>query len=222
MRWSGRPCARACAAEGFTIDWVRDGREAEVAQAATEYDAVLLDLGLPRREGLAVLSSLRAGGRDVPVLIVTARDAVADRVRGLNAGADDYLVRALQHLDELVARVHALLRRAAGWCTARTEARGSPPEPRHPRVTWPAGRPVVLSAREFALLHALMQRPGAVLSVARLQDEGLGLRRGGRRATRSSVHIARIAPQAGCRADPQRPGRRARDGRPGLRVPEER
>src|SRR5207253_4589801 len=99
--------------EGHAVDWVRDGRSGEAAAAATPYDLVILDLGLPGRDGLSVLRSLRAKGSDVPVLIVTARDAVTDRVAGLDAGADDYLVKPFD-LDELAARVRAVMRRRAG------------------------------------------------------------------------------------------------------------
>lgn len=159
-------------AEGFTVDWVRDGRAAELACDTTPYDLMLLDLGLPRKEGLAVLASLRAAGRRLPVLVVTARDAVADRVKGLNEGADDYLVKPFD-LDELVARVHALLRRSAGRAEPllRHGALSMNPVTREVFVD---ARPVALSAREFALLQALMERPSAVLSVAQLQDKVWG------------------------------------------------
>lgn len=159
-------------AEGFTVDWVRDGRAAELACSTTPYDLMLLDLGLPRKEGLAVLASLRAAGQRLPVLVVTARDAVADRVKGLNEGADDYLVKPFD-LDELVARVHALLRRSAGRAEPllRHGALSMNPVTREVCVD---DRPVALSAREFALLHALLERPSAVLSVAQLQDKVWG------------------------------------------------
>jgi RHH-type proline utilization regulon transcriptional repressor/proline dehydrogenase/delta 1-pyrroline-5-carboxylate dehydrogenase len=99
--------------EGHTVDWVRDGREAEVALIERVHDVVLLDLGLPRRDGLSLLREWRARGNDVPVVILTARDAVADRIAGLDAGADDYLVKPFD-LDELAARVRAVVRRRAG------------------------------------------------------------------------------------------------------------
>src|SRR5260221_5462269 len=99
--------------EGHTVDWVRDGREAEAAASAGAYDVVLLDLGLPRKDGLAVLRSWRSRGIQVPVVIVTARDAVSDRVAGLDAGADDYLVKPFD-LDELSARIRAVMRRRSG------------------------------------------------------------------------------------------------------------
>src|SRR5690349_3001542 len=99
--------------EGYAVDWVRDGPEADAALAAGRYDLVLLDLGLPRRDGLALLRAWRARREQVPVVIVTARDAVGDRVAGLDAGADDYLVKPFD-LDELAARVRAVLRRRSG------------------------------------------------------------------------------------------------------------
>jgi DNA-binding response OmpR family regulator len=101
------------AQEAHTVDWVRDGAAAETAIAAQRYGAVLLDLGLPKQDGIDVLRRIRATHNDVPVLVITARDAVADRVRGLDAGADDYLVKPF-NLDELAARVRALTRRATG------------------------------------------------------------------------------------------------------------
>ena len=99
--------------DGFAVDWVQDGRAAELALETNPYDTLLLDLGLPRKEGLEVLASLRRRGNTIPVLILTARDAVADRVKGLDAGADDYLVKPFD-LAELAARIRALLRRKAG------------------------------------------------------------------------------------------------------------
>jgi DNA-binding response OmpR family regulator len=159
-------------AEGFTVDWLRDGSQAEVACATVAYDVVLLDLGLPRREGLQVLATIRSAGNPVPVLIVTARDAVADRVRGLNAGADDYLIKPFD-LDELVARIHALARRGAQRPQSELVCGDLVLNPAT-RAVHVAGRPVALSAREFALLQALMQRPSAVLSVAQLQDKVWG------------------------------------------------
>lgn len=158
--------------EGYTVDWVRDGQAAQAALGAESYAAVLLDLGLPRRDGLDVLRSTRALRNDVPVLIITARDAVSDRVKGLDAGADDYLVKPFD-LDELAARVRALSRRAAG----RSEplVRHGPitldPATREVRVH---GRPVALSAREYALIEALTARPGAVLSRAQLEERLYG------------------------------------------------
>lgn len=158
--------------DGFAVDWVRDGNAAELALANERYDLVLLDLGLPGKSGLDVLAALRKRGSVVPVLILTARDAVGDRVKGLDSGADDYLVKPFD-LDELAARVRALLRRAAG--RAEPEIRCGPltlnPATREVFVR---ARPVALSAREFTLLEALAERPGVVLSRSQLEDRLYG------------------------------------------------
>jgi DNA-binding response OmpR family regulator len=158
--------------EGQTVDWVRDAAAAEAAMATQQYQAVLLDLGLPRRDGVDVLRGIRARRNDVPVLIITARDAVSDRVRGLDAGADDYLVKPFD-LDELAARVRALTRRAAGRSAALIEHGHITLDPatREVRVH---GRLVSLSAREYALLEALTSRPGVVLSRAQLEERLYG------------------------------------------------
>ena len=156
-------------AENYAVDWVRDGEMAGTALQSQHYDLVLLDLGLPRRGGLAVLAELRARGDRTPVLVATARDAVAQRIEGLDAGADDYIVKPYA-LDELLARIRALLRRAAG----RAE-----PVYTHGKVAiHPATRevtvdgvPVVLTAREWAVLEPLIARPGVLLSRARLEEK---------------------------------------------------
>jgi len=157
---------------GFSVDWVTDGREAELAMSAGVHHAVVLDLGLPRMGGLEVLRAARARGDKVPVLIATARDAVADRVGGLNSGADDYIVKPF-HLEEMVARLHALIRRRSG--NAHPVLRHGPlvVDPLRKTVTL-SDVPVELSAREFAIIEALMQRPGAVLSCAALEDSVYG------------------------------------------------
>ncbi|WP_373375844.1 response regulator [Cupriavidus nantongensis] len=163
--------------EGFAVDWVRDG-DAGLAAATTVqdnqacYDLILLDLGLPRRPGLEVLRALRARGVPTPVLILTARDAVADRVAGLNAGADDYLVKPFD-LQELAARMHALARRAAGRAEPLVSYGDIVLNPATREATC-RGEPVRLSAREFALLSALMARPGKVWSVPQLQERLYG------------------------------------------------
>jgi two-component system response regulator QseB len=160
------------AQEGFTVDWVRDGAAAETALGAEPYAAVLLDLGLPRKDGLDVLRAARARRNEVPILVITARDAVADRVRGLDAGADDYLVKPFD-LDELAARVRALVRRADGRAEPVVRHGAIVLNPATREVTL-RGRPVVLSGREFALLHALLARPGVVLSRAQLEERLYG------------------------------------------------
>lgn len=168
----GAAVARALKQDGFAVDWVQDGRAAELALAQKVHDLLVLDLGLPRREGLDVLRAMRRQGDVRPVLIVTARDAIADRIAGLDAGADDYVVKPFE-LTELAARIRALLRRSAG----RAEpviAYGDlelNPVTREARV---GGAPVALSPREFALLEALLARPGAVLSRPQLEEKLYG------------------------------------------------
>ncbi len=158
--------------EGFTVDWVQDGRGAERALETTEYALVLLDLGLLNKDGLAVLRGWRQRGLTVPVLILTARDAVPDRVKGLDSGADDYLVKPFD-LTELLARMRALLRRQAGRAQEIIEIGALRLDPAAHTVEY-RGQPALLSAREFALLHALMEKPGAVLSREQLEDRLYG------------------------------------------------
>jgi two-component system response regulator QseB len=158
--------------EGHAVDWVRDGREAEAAAANGVYDLVLLDLGLPRRDGLSILRSLRARGENVPVLVITARDAVADRIAGLDAGADDYLVKPFD-LDELSARVRAVLRRRVGRAESLLRIGGLELDTASRLVRW-KGREVTLSAREYALLEALADRPGAYLTRTQLEERLYG------------------------------------------------
>jgi two-component system response regulator QseB len=158
--------------QGFAVDWVRDGRAADAALAGNVYDLLLLDLGLPGREGLAVLKALRGRGSTLPVVILTARDAVDDRVAGLDAGADDYVVKPFD-LKELEARLRAVLRRRAGSASSVIE---------HGRLSLDLashelrrdGVPVPVSPREFALLHALLERPGRILSRAQLEERLYG------------------------------------------------
>jgi two-component system, OmpR family, response regulator QseB len=158
--------------EGHTVDWVRDGGEAEAAVAATPFDLVLLDLGLPRRDGLSVLRGWRAKGVEVPVVVITARDAVADRVAGLDAGADDYLVKPFD-LDELSARIRAVARRRSGRGSASIRVGELEIDTAARRVTQ-KGQEVSLSAREYALLEALADRPGAYLTRAQLEERLYG------------------------------------------------
>ena len=164
----GRAMRQGLDAAGFVVDWVTDGRAAELALANGVYDLALLDLGLPGKDGMALLRELRGRRDSLPVLVVTARDAVADRIAGLNEGADDYVLKPFD-LDELVARVRALLRRRAGSAGPLLECGGLLLDPVKREVRL-RGEPVALSAKEFALLETLMQRPGAVLSRERLED----------------------------------------------------
>ncbi len=158
--------------EGFTVDWVQDGRSAELAVETTHYALVLLDLGLPKKDGLSVLRGWRERGSTVPVLILTARDAVPDRVAGLDGGADDYLVKPFD-LTELLARMRALLRRQAGRARDLIEVGALRLDPVAHAIDY-RGQPVQLSAREFALLHALAESPGVVLSREQLEDRLYG------------------------------------------------
>ena len=158
--------------EGHAVDWVRDGREAEVAVRDKVHDLVLLDLGLPRRDGLSLLREWRAKGIDVPVVIITARDGVADRIAGLDAGADDYLVKPFD-LDELSARGRAVARRRAGRAESVMRLGDLEVDVATKRVKW-KGNEVALSAREYALLEALANRPGAYLTRAQLEERLYG------------------------------------------------
>ena len=155
--------------DGLTVDWMRDGEAADSALRTAEFDAVVLDLGLPRKNGLQVLRDLRARRQGLPVLILTARDAVTDKVQGLDAGADDYLVKPFD-LAELSARLRALARRKAGRAEPRIE-HGKLTLDTATRQATLAGREIALSAREYALLHALLERPGAILSRAQLEEK---------------------------------------------------
>jgi two-component system response regulator QseB len=157
---------------GYTVDWVRDGTEAELALTHRVYDLALLDLGLPRRDGLEILKGLRRSGNQLPVVIITARDAIADRVAGLDSGADDYLVKPFD-LDELLARARAVVRRKDGRSTPEMTCGGLTVDPVKRIVTF-RGSPVELSAREFAVLEALMKEPGAVVSREKLEDAVYG------------------------------------------------
>ncbi len=155
---------------GFAVDWTRDGRSAQLALATTGYELVVLDLGLPRVGGMEVLKALRARGSDLPVLILTARDTVHDRVAGLDAGADDYLVKPFA-LAELVARIRALLRRAHGRSSEVIRYRDLVLAPESLTVTRGEDT-IVLSGRECAILVDLLEHRGTALSRARL-EEGL-------------------------------------------------
>jgi two-component system, OmpR family, response regulator QseB len=158
--------------DGFAVDWVQDGRAAEIALETNPYDTLLLDLGLPRKGGLDVLAALRRRGNSIPVLILTARDAVADRVKGLDAGADDYLVKPFD-LEELAARVRALLRRKSGRADPTIQVGNLVLNPATHEASLD-GKSIVLSAREFGLIHALAERPGVVLSRAQIEEKLYG------------------------------------------------
>jgi two-component system response regulator QseB len=158
--------------DGYAVDGVGDGRSAAAALRSSRFDLVLLDLGLPERDGLEVLRELRSRGDATPVIIVTARDDVQNRIQGLDAGADDYIIKPFD-LDEVAARMRSVLRRAAGRGEPHIRHRGITLDPVSHAVERD-GVPVVLSAHEFAVLEALMQRPGSVLSRAQLEDRLYG------------------------------------------------
>jgi two-component system OmpR family response regulator len=168
----GEAVRAALRAEHYAVDWVRDGEAAGLALRTESYDLVLLDLGLPRRDGLAVLRGLRAGGSAVPVLVATARDAVADRIAGLDAGADDYLVKPYD-TDELLARIRALVRRSRGQADPVYQHKGVALNPAT-REASVDGRAVSLSSREWAVLEPMLARPGVVFSRAQLEDQLYG------------------------------------------------
>jgi two-component system response regulator QseB len=158
--------------EGYAIDWAQDGRAAELSLGNGVYDLVLLDLGLPKKDGIDLLNSYRKQGGQAPVIILTARDSVNERIRGLDAGADDYLIKPFD-LDELAARARALLRRRTGQ---------KQPIYSHGELTLdPAAHevrknsaPVALVPREFALLQALIEEPTRVFTRSELEDKLYG------------------------------------------------
>jgi two-component system response regulator QseB len=171
-RMLGAGVERSLRRAGHAVDWVHDGEAAEGALATEPYDLVLLDLGLPRKGGIDVLRWLRRRGKDVPVLVLTAQDGVADRVAGLDAGADDYLVKPFA-LEELAARIRALGRRSSGRAAPLVEHGRLVLDPASHEVRLD-GTPVSLSAREFALLHALLEHPGRPFSRTQLEERLYG------------------------------------------------
>ncbi|HEX7053577.1 MAG TPA: response regulator [Burkholderiales bacterium] len=168
----GRAVVNGLREGGYAVDWVRDGAAAELALSTTVYDLVVLDLGLPRKDGLELLRALRRGGNEVPVLIITARDGLSDRVTGLDLGADDYLVKPFD-LDELLARSRAIVRRRLGRTSPEITYGSLTLDPVRRRVLF-RGETVDLSAREFAVLEALMKEPGAVVSREKLEEAVYG------------------------------------------------
>jgi two-component system response regulator QseB len=168
----GRAVVAGLHQQGYAVDWVRDGTEAELALGHAVYDVALLDLGLPRRDGLEVLKGVRRAKNDLPILIITARDAVADRIAGLDSGADDYLVKPFD-LDELLARTRAVIRRHGGRSQSEISYGALTLDPSRRRVLF-QGAEIELSPREFAVLEALLKEPGAVVSRERLEDAVYG------------------------------------------------
>lgn len=181
-RMIGESLRAALRLEGHAVDWVRDVASARATLASERFDGVLLDLGLPPdggggavlpAGGLDVLRELRGRADTTPVIVLTARDALGDRVTGLDAGADDYLVKPFE-LDELAARLRAVQRRLGGGRAQPVLSHGGVTLDPATRQVTKDGVPVLLSAREFAVLEALMQRPGALLSRAQLEDRLYG------------------------------------------------
>ncbi|MGR2708230.1 DNA-binding response regulator [Pseudomonas sp. IB20] len=158
----GEGIHQALVREGYTVDWLQDGSSALHALLSETFDVVVLDLGLPRMDGLEVLRRLRDSGANVPVLILTARDATEDRIAGLDAGADDYLIKPFD-LAELKARLRALLRRSAGRAQVLIEHAGICLNPSTQQVSY-NGATVLLTPKEYQLLHELLSPPGRVMT----------------------------------------------------------
>ncbi len=168
----GRAVLAGLQGAGYAADWVRDASAATLALESRVHDIALLDLGLPDCDGLDVLKALRQAGRQLPVVIVTARDALSERVAGLDAGADDSLVKPFD-LDELLARLRAVLRRREGRAAPEIRCGALTIDPKRRQVRF-RGKDVELSAREFSVLEALMKDPGAVISREKLEDAVYG------------------------------------------------
>ena len=168
----GESIEDALRGENYAVDWVRDGLTAELSMRHDVYDLLVLDLGLPKLQGLELLRRYRAKGGEAPVLIVTARDATAARVEGLDAGADDYLSKPFD-LDELLARIRAVLRRRGSHTNAVVKHGGLTVDLAAHDATF-NGQPLPLSTREFTLLRALLDQPGSVVSKAQLEDKIYG------------------------------------------------
>ncbi|OVZ59288.1 DNA-binding response regulator [Pigmentiphaga sp. NML080357] len=156
-------------AEHYAVDWVKNAQSADTALRTEHYDLVLLDLGLPDGDGLSVLRELRARKTQTPVLIATARDAIEQRIAGLDAGADDYVVKPYD-VDEVLARIRALIRRSAGRAEPLYEHGGVVLDPATHTATV-NGEPVTLTAKEWAVLEPLLARPGLILSRAQLEEK---------------------------------------------------
>ena len=162
----GEGIHQALSREGYTVDWLKDGASALHAMLSEVFDLAILDLGLPKMDGLAVLRRLRQSGSTVPVLILTARDATEDRIAGLDAGADDYLIKPFD-LSELKARLRALLRRSAGRARVLIEHAGIALDPTTQQVSY-HNAPVPLTPKEYQLLYELLSPPGRVMTRERL------------------------------------------------------
>lgn len=163
---------RALGVAGMEVDWARDGEEGEAALRDAAHTLVLLDLGLPLRDGFDLLAALRRRGDRVPLMVLSARDDLDSRVRGLDLGADDYLVKPFE-MTELLARMRALLRRQAGHASSKIGTDEVTLD-LETRILSFRGVSEVLPAREFALVRALLERPGQILSRAQLEDRIYG------------------------------------------------
>lgn len=173
--------------EGYTVDWVQDGRSALHALTHERFDLAILDLGLPDMDGLDVLRRLRERQQAVPVLVLTARDATSDRIQGLDAGADDYLIKPFE-VGELTARLRALLRRSFGRPQPVLEHGGVRLDPVSQEVSC-RGEVVTLQRKEFLLLHQLMSQPGRVLTRDRLEEVLYGWSESAAESNALEVHI---------------------------------
>jgi two-component system response regulator QseB len=158
--------------ESYVVDWVRDGGAALAALSAVAFSALVLDLGLPRGDGLSVLRWLRQGGQTTPVVIVTARDRITDRITGLDAGADDYLIKPFD-IDELSARLRAITRRVIGCAESMLTVGDVMLDLRQRLVTY-RGEPAALTAREYAVVELLMRKAGCLATRAEIEEELYG------------------------------------------------
>jgi two-component system, OmpR family, response regulator len=168
----GKGLVQALSDHGMSVDWVREGQSGLEAASVGGHAVILLDLGLPKLDGLDLLRSLRAIGAKTPVIVITARDALSSRISGLDQGADDYILKPFD-ADELMARIRAVLRRHSGQAQSVLRAGGISVDTANHNVTY-AGRSKVLPAREFALLLALVDHPGMILSKAQLEERLYG------------------------------------------------
>lgn len=168
----GKGVRAGLAQEGYTVDWLKDGAAAELALLSEHFDLVVLDLGLPKRDGMEVLQNVRAKGIHVPVLILTAREGVEPRIKGLDSGADDYLEKPVD-LTELFARLRALQRRSAGRATPLIQYGSLQLDPASHSV-YRNDQRINISPREFALLHKLLESAGRVLSREQLSQSLYG------------------------------------------------
>lgn len=168
----GASLSQALSDNGMTVDWAKDGEDGELAIQAGAYAMILLDLGLPGKPGMAVLSALRKRGDRTPLLVITARESTDDRVAGLDLGADDYLVKPFE-VNELLARMRAVLRRQSGHATSLLSSSRITLDLTSHEVAC-AGVTELLPAREFTLLHTLIERPGAIFSRDQLEERVYG------------------------------------------------